>query len=237
MAAGLGSRFGAMTETMPKGFIEAGGVPMVVRSVETLLDCGIERIIIGTGYKREAYEALARRYPQIECVYSPRYAQTNSMWTLWNCRQAVGGDDFLLLESDLIYSPSAITALADSPYADAMLITPVRKFQDQYYVEADAGGILTRCSTQKDEVQAQGELVGIHRLSNAFYRRMCSEYAKIADGQPKLGYEYQLLWMSNNASPVHVVCRDDVQWYEIDDEDDLRYAEENIINNLEYRTK
>ena len=45
MAAGLGTRFGAMTETMPKGFIEAGGKAMVVRSIETLLACGISRII------------------------------------------------------------------------------------------------------------------------------------------------------------------------------------------------
>ena len=49
MAAGLGTRFGRYTENIPKGFIEAGGKPMVVRSIETLLDCGIDRIIIGTG--------------------------------------------------------------------------------------------------------------------------------------------------------------------------------------------
>ena len=49
MAAGLGSRFGSMTEMMPKGFVEVGGQAMVIRSIETLLDCGIERIIIGTG--------------------------------------------------------------------------------------------------------------------------------------------------------------------------------------------
>ena len=29
MAAGLGSRFGSMTETMPKGFIEIDGMPII----------------------------------------------------------------------------------------------------------------------------------------------------------------------------------------------------------------
>ena len=97
MAAGLGSRFGKMTETMPKGFIEVGGLSMVIRSIETLISCGIKRIIIGTGYKKEAYEALKEKYPQIECVFSPRYAETNSMYTLWNCREAIGDDDFFLI--------------------------------------------------------------------------------------------------------------------------------------------
>lgn len=100
-----------MTETMPKGFIEVGGMSMVIRSIETLLRCGIERIIIGTGYKKEAYEALRAQYPQIECVFSPRYAETNSMYTLYNCREAIGNDNFLLLESDIIFSRNAITHL------------------------------------------------------------------------------------------------------------------------------
>ena len=52
MAAGLGTRFGRQTEKIPKGFIEVGGNPMVVRSVETLLECGMDRILIGTGSKK-----------------------------------------------------------------------------------------------------------------------------------------------------------------------------------------
>ena len=47
MAAGLGTRFGKMTETVPKGFVECGGISMVERSIQTLIACGIERIIIG----------------------------------------------------------------------------------------------------------------------------------------------------------------------------------------------
>lgn len=58
MAAGMGTRFGRYMELVPKGFVEVGGEAMIVRSVRTLLDCGIRRIILGTGYRKEAYEAL-----------------------------------------------------------------------------------------------------------------------------------------------------------------------------------
>lgn len=229
MAAGLGSRFGKMTETMPKGFIEVGGKSMVIRSIETLISCGIKRIVIGTGYKKEAYEALKEQYPQIECVFSPRYAETNSMYTLWNCCEAIGDDDFILLESDIIYSKNAITELLEDEHPDIMLITPVTKFQDQYYVEYNENGTLTRCSTNKTEIDAKGELVGIHKLSSSFYHHLCIEYEKIIAEASKLGYEYQLLWMSQHLSPVYVLNAHDVSWYEIDDEDDLKYAEENVI--------
>ena len=232
MAAGMGTRFGSMTEERPKGFIEAGGKAMVVRSIETLIDCGIERIIIGTGYLREAYEELAAKYPQIECCFSPRYAETNSMYTLYNCRDVIGSYDFLLLESDLVLEKRAITALLDCPQPDVLLITPVTKFQDQYYVERNADGVLTNCSVNKEDVNASGELVGIHKLSNTFYKKMCADYATKVDEKPKLGYEYELLSMSREVSPVYVLCEEGLKWYEIDDIDDLNFAEEHIVPYL-----
>lgn len=229
MAAGLGTRFGHMTEKIPKGFIPFRGEPMVVHSIKTLIDCGINRIIIGTGYKKEAYEALKSLYPQIECVFSPRYAETNSMYTLYNCREAVGDDNFILLESDLVFERKAIMSLLDSEFDSAMLITPVIKFQDQYYVEMDNNCVLTNCSIDKERIKPDGELVGIHKLSNTFYKTMCAEYEKIVDDKSKLGYEYQLLYMSQNIMPLNVLKVHDLKWYEIDDVDDLHFAEEKII--------
>lgn len=229
MAAGLGTRFGKMTETQPKGFIEVGGISMIRRSIETLLSCGIERIVIGTGYKKECYEALCEEYPQIECVYSPRYAETNSMYTLYNCREAIGDSDFLLLESDIVFNADAVREMLSDVHENIMLITPVIKFQDQYYVMHDENGTLVACSTDKDVLDAQGELVGIHRISSPFYHVMCDEYAGIVEEKPKLGYEYMLLDMSRNKIPVYVLNSSVAKWYEIDDERDLKYAEENII--------
>ena len=232
MAAGMGTRFGDRTELIPKGFVPAGGIPMVERSIATLKACGIERIIIGTGYHKEHYEALAERVEGIECVFSPRFAETNSMYTLWNCCEVIGDDDFLLLESDLVFEQKAIYSLIECPAETAMLITPVTKFQDQYYVESDDSSILTRCSVNKDELNAKGELVGIHKLSNKFYKQMCEDYAKILEEKPKLGYEYELLSMSQSISPVFVLNVPGLLWYEIDDVDDLAYAEEHILSKF-----
>lgn len=232
MAAGLGSRFGQYTELIPKGFIQCGEYSMVERSIRTLLSCGIERIIIGTGYHKEKFEELAKQYPQIECVFSSRYAETNSMYTLYNCREVIGDDDFLLLESDLVFESKAITSLLEHEEPTIMLITPVTKFQDQYYVEYDSNFQLTMCSTDKGQLNAKGELVGIHKFSSSFYKAMCKDYAAKLDAAPKLGYEYEILSMAQSGSRVFVLNKAGLYWYEIDDPDDLAYAEKNILPHL-----
>lgn len=228
MAAGMGTRFGQMTEKIPKGFIPYNGIPMVVRSIRTLIDCGIDRIIIGTGYKKEEYESLAKDFPQIECVFSPRYAETNSMYTLYNCRDAIGRNDFILLESDLVFEKKAITSLMECPYESAMLITPVTKFQDQYYVEMNDKCQLVNCSTDKTKINPSGELVGIHKIGSEFFKILVDEYGKIVQEKPKLGYEFQLLDVSKRIRPMNVLKVDGLKWYEIDDINDLDFAQKNV---------
>lgn len=229
MAAGMGTRFGMQTELKPKGFIPFKGTPMVIRAIEIMFDAGIDKVIIGTGYHKEFYEALAKKfYGKVQCVFSPRFSETNSMYTLWNCREAIGDKDFLLFESDLVFEKKAVTELIECPYDSAMLITPVTKFQDQYYVQMNEKCELVNCSVYKEDIQPSGELVGIHKLSNSFYRVLCSEYEKIVDQKPKLGYEFQLLDVSQRITPMNVLKLENLQWYEIDDEKDLTYAEENI---------
>lgn len=237
MAAGLGSRFGQYTEKIPKGFIECGGISMIERSVKTLIDCGITRIVIGTGYHKEKFEELAKKYPQIECVFSPRYAETNSMYTLYNCHDAVGDDDFLLLESDLLFEHNAIISLLANSHPTIMLITPVTKFQDQYYVSYDDNHQLTKCSTDNTQLEAKGELVGIHKISNSFYKDMCADYAAKVEDFPKLGYEYEILSMAQSGANVYVLNEVSLYWYEIDDPEDLAYAEKNVLPHLKKWTK
>lgn len=229
MAAGLGLRFGKMTESMPKGFIEVSGKSMVIRSIETLIECGIQRIIIGTGYKSEMFDDLKVLYPQVKTVYSEKYAETNSMWTLYNCRELIGSDDFILLESDIIFEKKAIDGLLTDKRDSIVLISDLMKFQDQYFVEHNANEEFIMCSINKEELNVCGEFVGIHKISSIFFELIKDYYSEIMNEKPKMGYEYALLDISQNIKPLHTLKIENLQWYEIDDEKDLEYAEKNIL--------
>ena len=60
----------------------------------------------------------------------------------------------------------------------------------------------------------------------------CEDYSLKAEDKAKLGYEFQLLTMSQEIMKVHVLCVEGLKWYEIDDADDLAYAEEHILRYL-----
>lgn len=244
MAAGKGTRFGNRTADMPKGFIEFKGKPMIERSIENLLGAGIRRIIIGTGYHREWYDRLAGKYPQVETVFSKEYADTNSMETLYVCRYAIGEEDFLLLESDIVYEPRAISGLLESDYPDIMLASDVTKFQDQYYIGVDADMSLCRCAVNKEVIEAEcgevfGELVGIHRISNEFFKEMVGDYEHNRTRYLKRGYEFELEDIATSVSSIgkhhasqrrlHVLKLSNLQWYEIDDVNDLEFAQTHIL--------
>ncbi len=228
MAAGMGTRLGKYTELVPKGFVEVNGMPMVVQSIETLISCGIERIIIGTGYHKEAYEALCEKYPEVVCCHSLRYAETNCLYTLWNCRDLIGNADFLMLDSDLIYEPKAITSLLECRYDSAILTTPIKKFQDSYFVEEDKKHRFVKWSKKYDELNACGELIGIHKLSNKFFKEVCREFESNLAANEKSSYEPFFQKVSNTVCPIYILKLDDLEWYEIDDEADLKFVEENI---------
>lgn len=236
MAAGMGTRFGKYTELIPKGFVDINGTPMVIQSIETLISCGIERIIIGTGYHKEAYDALCEEYPEVICCHSPRYAETNCLYTLWNCRALIGDEDFLMLDSDLIYEPKAIVALLQSKYPSAILATPVKKFQDSYFVEEDKKHRFIKWLKNYDELNACGELIGIHKLSNKFFKAICHEFERNLALNEKSSYEPFFQKVSNTQCPIYILKVDDLVWYEIDDAADLKVAEESIHINHKRHT-
>lgn len=232
VAGGLGSRFGDKTKLMPKGFIEIEGTPMVERSVQKLIAAGIEEIIIGTGHCSQYYDELAKKYHVIKTVRNDNYANTSSMGTLEVCVPYITGD-FILLESDLIYDAVGLKVLQNEERSNVILASGKSNSHDEVYLAADANGVLTEVSKNKEIIpNPAGELVGITKISKACLNKMMAYYKSSPD-LIKLDYESALKHVSAEGESVYVHKIEYYAWTEIDDQDMLERA----INEIYPRIK
>lgn len=223
VAGGLGSRFGDRTKLMPKGFIEIDGVPMVERSIQKLIENGIEEIIIGTGHCSEYYDELAKKFHIIKTVRNDNYENTSSMGTLEVCVPYIKGD-FLLLESDLIYDSVGLKVLQNDYRQNVILASGKSNSHDEVYLETDSNGTL--CNVSKDKSQINnlaGELVGITKISKSCLEKMMAYYKRSPD-LIKLDYESALKYVSLNGESVFVKKIEYYAWTEIDDDSMLNRA-------------
>jgi 2-aminoethylphosphonate-pyruvate transaminase len=228
VAAGLGSRLKEKTVSKPKGFLELGGIAIVEWSVQKLLACGIEQIIIGTGYRAEAYNDLAKKYPAIQTAFSADYETTGSMATLSVCAPYITGD-FLLLESDLIYDSIGLNVLCNDIHENVILASGATNSGDEVYLQAANGSFLKALSKNKNELASiYGELTGISKISPALLSVMCAYYEKKRADYPKLDYEHAIMACTDK-HPVFIRKIEYYAWREIDDESHLEMAQNTIL--------
>lgn len=227
LAGGMGSRLQEKTEKMPKGFLKMGEKPIVEQSILKLLDAGIEKIVIGTGYLAEFYDSLAIHYPQIHCVRNNEYYKTGSMYTLYNLRNHVS-DDFLLLESDLIYEKQGLNTLMNHKNFDVILASGFTSTNDEVFIETDRHNLLVTMSKNRDNLkQIYGELTGITKISIKAFNEMCDYAESRFSDNPKLDYESALVGISKKV-PIYVHKLNSFIWCEIDNEEHLIRAQHQI---------
>jgi len=95
LAAEVGSRYIQMAVETPKGLLEVYGKPIIERQIEQLLEKGINDIIIVTGYKKEKFEYLKKKYG-VRLVYNPSYAVKNNLASLYRALPYLGSTYVLM---------------------------------------------------------------------------------------------------------------------------------------------
>jgi 2-aminoethylphosphonate-pyruvate transaminase len=226
LAAGLGSRFKDKTLDKPKAFIEFIGKPMIIRSIENSIQSGIEKIIIGIGHQSQYFEALQSKYPQIKCCKIDRYSTTGSLFTLYNCRHLIK-EDFLLLESDIVYEPKALDFILKTKNTNMVLATSLIKFQDHLFIEMNEQRELVNYSFDKKKLnKIDGDWVGINKMSITTFKKVCKMIKENPSRYEKECYEQVCL-----IKKFRVGYIPNLLWYEIDCEEDLVAAETIFLEN------
>lgn len=234
LAAGLGSRLKDRTQEMPKGFIEVDGRTLIERSVSKLLAAGAQRIIIGTGYLHEHFDALRDKYP-IETLRNFDYSSTGSMYTLYLLRELINAP-FLLLESDLLYENAAMNYLLNDPLENIILASGATNSGDEVFIQASRENELQQMTKDRTALKhVSGELVGITKLSVQALESMSNfAEAQFKNGNRMLNYEDALVSIAKEHH-VHVKVIDDLVWCEIDDDNHLRRALDFIYPKIKSR--
>lgn len=230
LAAGMGTRLGELGTRIPKGFLELGTLPIVEESILKLLAAGVPRIVVVTGHLPEPYRGLAARYRgAVELVHNPHFAETGSLHSL-ACAWATLDEDFLLLESDLVYERRALAACLDQG-PDVLLVSGPTRSGDEVWVRAPEGR-LEDMSKDRSRLAGEpvGELVGITRISRRLGRALARVADQLRDGRglTRAHYETEGLVRACRQVPVMVNLVPDLVWAEIDDAAHLARARERV---------
>jgi choline kinase len=235
LAAGMGSRLGALTAEATKCMVRLHGRRLIERLFDGLAGLGLSRAVLVVGHgAAELRAALGHRFAGLPIVYveNPDYRGTNNIYSLSLAAEELCADDTLLIESDLVLDPAILRMCAHSDGPAAAAVASYQPWMDGTVTLLDAEGWVARFVPKQalDPARPAGyyKTVNIYRLG----RRFCADLlvpelrAHMARVGAHVYYEEVLgRIVDEGRSRVRAVVVDGLPWYEIDTAEDLRAAE------------
>ncbi|HEX8237812.1 MAG TPA: hypothetical protein VF600_17860 [Abditibacteriaceae bacterium] len=185
------------------------------------------RIVLGTGCGHDLVEAHARANTantQVQCVFNPEYATTNSIVTLWQLRDWVR-DDTLLINGDLVLADGVFDEFDTNATSPQLLVKHLPEFDDDTYrVLYDETSRVLEMGKDIDAAPSPqcAAFLGVSRVGDAktFLREI---EALLSDGTrqtwPTTAYRRML-----SAVPVRAVPIGDALFFDIDTPEEFEAA-------------
>lgn len=104
LAGGFGTRLSHVVSDVPKPMASVYGKPFLTYLIDRLIDAGIRRVILATGYKHECIESyFGTSYRGIEIVYSQETTPLFTGGALLQAAQKIQSEDFVVLNGDTLF--------------------------------------------------------------------------------------------------------------------------------------
>jgi len=227
LVAGVGSRLRPITDTRPKALAPVGDETILGRAVRLLLDFGISRLILATGYREDAVrDALAGLSREVIFCPNPRYESTQNSVSLALCRDAVDGRSFFKLDGDVVFDPELLTRI-DAPRAELSAgVDSSRKLDAEAMKVVVDGSRILRFGKGVPLAASHGESIGIERLASSACGKLFDALDERIDaGETGLYYEDVYSQMIERSELVAEVADvSGLRWTEVDTFEDLDAA-------------
>ncbi|MCX7822406.1 MAG: NTP transferase domain-containing protein [Syntrophobacterales bacterium] len=239
IAAGVGSRFGARTNSTPKPLIPVGGLPLILRTIYTAREVGIREFIVVTGFLGHELETfLESRSPKdikVRCLYNELWERSNG-WSVYRSKDEFQADEpFLLMMSDHVAEPELLRKLIADPLPEghcrlAVDFNPSRipDIEEATKVLVDQRAYIRRIGKKIPDYN--GVDTGFFLCSKSIF--LALEEA-LSEGKETLSDGIQKLADKGLMESIDIGS---VFWQDVDNEEDLRRAEVYLFNSLRSKT-
>lgn len=233
LAAGKGSRLNGTAGDAPKCLVKVGAETLIERQIAALRGAGIEDIAVVAGCQADRVRRVCGH--GIAYVENSRFAQTNSLYSLWMARPLLF-EGFVVLNCDVLFHPALLHDLLASRHENALLLEYCEADQplgaEEMKVKVRAGRVL-EMSKAMHPAEADGENLGIVKFGTrgaaALVEIMDAIVASgsVRDWAPRAFSEFA------QRHPLHAVGTRGYPWIEIDFPEDYRRAVSEVLPRIE----
>jgi choline kinase len=234
LAAGKGSRLNGTIGEKPKCLLRVGGKTLVERQIEALEAVGITDIAVVVGSQADSVRRTCG--PHITYVDNARFAQTNSLYSLWLARPLLS-DGFVVMNCDVLFHPQMLSDLVTSRHEDALLVAyqddDAEPFGDEEMKVTVRRGRVTGIAKTLPPDDADGENVGVVKFGRDGARLLTSlldqrvTSGSLRDWAPKAFDDFA------RVRPLHTVGTRGFPWTEIDFPEDYERAVRDVLPAIE----
>ncbi len=218
LAAGRGRRMAAITDDRPKCLLRVGDRTLLDHQIETLRALGISRISVVVGYRAEQVRAAVGGGAEI--IHNEVWAETNSLYSTWLCREPAACEPLLVLNGDVLAHPAIIERVGQIP-GSAFAYDSTSGDEAEHMKVELAGEVLRAMRKDLTRDRVCGENVGILGFEGPAPALLFEEAEALLEAGGRQ------LWLA--AAVERVACRlemrgvdvADLPWCEIDFPEDL----------------
>jgi len=245
LAAGLGSRLRHLTMDRPKCLLEIRGRSLIDRQLDTFRSLGIDDITIVTGH-----HARKLHLPGVRTRHNADYRNNNVLLSLMYA-EAELTDDVIISYSDIVYrrehveqllaASGDILAVCDTDWRGAYvgrIDHPIAQ-AEKVVIE---GGVVRRVGKHLEADEADGEFIGLLRLSREGAHTLRTVFAEVSRshaGRPfQAAQRFEIAYLTDMLQEL-IHCGHEVRpvlihggWREIDTIEDFRKAGGDVTSDM-----